>query len=93
MDADAKLNKALMFLDRSRHEEGERVLREVVADAEADEVSRLRAHCVLGDLLHTQGRDEEAVGHLTIVAEAERDDDVLDFEQHRAAKILAEIRR
>lgn len=90
----SKLNEALLLLDRRRGSKVEALLREVIRETEGtDQNSNLRARCVLGELLFTHEQDTEARELLRKVAEAQRDEDVLSYEQERARELLGEMSR
>ncbi len=61
------------------------------AEHQQDELTRVRALCCLGDLLHALGRDGEAMPLLQSVSVVERDDDLLAYEINRAKELLVAI--
>lgn len=83
-----KIAKALLLLDRDRTVAAEEALREALRDAEdtRDETNATRARCILGELLHAEGRDAEARPLLEVAAAMVRDDDVLDHEIARGGR-------
>ena len=94
MSAKIALQKALLLLDRGNLERGEALLREAIDDSEQerDDLTLVGALCCLGDLLHSEGRSQEAVPFLERVLTFRREDDLIDYERERADEILAGIK-
>lgn len=84
------ISKALLLLDRGKTSEAEASLRTALRELGSvkDDANIIRAACILGELLYTEGRDEEARPFLERAASSVRDDDVLDYEIKRAAELL-----
>ncbi len=91
--AEISFQKALLLLDRGNVERGEECLRDAISlfQSTQNRVGLLQAQCCLGDLLVQLGREEEAIPLLKAVAEAEVDDDVVDYEIGRARELLVEL--
>lgn len=93
LNPEQQFDKALLLLDRGEVDRGESILKEVISASQAsgDEVLLVRARCCLGELLLELGRKNEAMPLLRSVANHVPSadlDDVLDFEQQRARKLL-----
>jgi hypothetical protein len=88
-----KISKALFLLDHGRATAAEEALREALQDADDsdDQANAVRARCILGELLHTEGRDDEARPFLETAASTLREDDLLDYEIARAGAILRDL--
>lgn len=88
------LEKARELLARGNVDHAESKLLDAIEHAagEDDEVTLTKARLALGELLHTQGRDDEADGWLRLVIRTEREDGSVREEVKRSAVVLAEIR-
>jgi hypothetical protein len=91
-----QFQKAMFLLDRGEVEQGESILREVMAAADAsnDEILSVQSRCCLGELLYELGRINEAKALLEFVANHPVSpglDDVLDVEQRTARELLARM--
>ena len=86
--------KALRLLDLGETERASGILEEIVieADKAQDSLFFIRANCVLGELLFSNGKFEEAKRHLTQVIDTPYEDDVVDYEKAIATDILSKIK-
>jgi hypothetical protein len=93
MRAHPTFQKALLLLDQGHTGRGEDMLRCALelARVEGADVTFARVLCCLGELLHAQARDAEAVPMLQQVASYDERDDLLASEVKLARKVLQEI--
>ena len=89
-DFEVQFYKALRLLDLGKTEQASKILENVVAEAAKmqNNLFFIRASCVLGELLFTTGRHNEARQYLTQVIETPCQDDVVDYEKNLAEDIL-----
>ena len=82
--------KALRLLDMGKTEQASKILKSIIAETAEKENNLffIRASCVLGELLFTTGRHNEARQYLTQVIETPCQDDVVDYEKNLAEDIL-----
>lgn len=86
-------NKALHLLDFGKMEKASEILIEIITKTkkENDSLFFIRASCVLGELLFSNGKIEEARKHLLNVINSSYDNDVVDYEKSVASDILHQI--
>ena len=89
-DFEVQFYKAQRFLDISKTEQASKILESIIAETTKKENNLffIRASCVLGELLFTTGRHNEARQYLTQVIETPCQDDVVDYEKNLAEDIL-----
>lgn len=89
-DFEVQFYKALRLLDLGETEQAAKILENVVAEVAKmqNNLFFTRASCVLGELLFTTGRHNEARQYLTQVIETPCQDDVVDYEKNLAEDIL-----
>mgnify|MGYP000902184933 FL=1 len=92
-DFEVQFYKALRLLDLGKTEQASKILENVVAEAAKmqNNLFFIRASCVLGELLFTTGRHNEARQYLTQVIETPCQDDVVDYEKNLAEDILGRL--
>ena len=89
-DFEVQFYKTLRLSDLGKTEQAAKILEKVVAEAAKmqNNLFFIRASCVLGELLFTTGRHNEARQYLTQVIETPCQDDVVDYEKNLAEDIL-----
>ena len=92
-DFEVQFYKALRLLDLGKTEQAAKILENVVVEAAKmqNNLFFIRASCVLGELLFTTGRHNEARQYLTQVIETPCQDDVVDYEKNLAEDILGRL--
>jgi hypothetical protein len=88
-----QFNKALRLLDFGKIEKASGILNEIIIEAKKEQNSLffIRASCVLGELLFSNGKTEEAKQHLINVINTPYGNDVVDYEKSVASNILSQI--
>jgi hypothetical protein len=88
-----QFNKALRLLDFGKIEKASEILNEIIIEARKEQNSLffIRASCVLGELLFSNGKTEEAKQHLVDVVNTPYENDVVDYEKSVASNILDQI--
>jgi predicted Zn-dependent protease len=88
-----QFNKALRLLDFGKIEKASDILNEIIIEAtkEQNYLFFIRASCVLGELLFSNGKAEEAKQHLINVVSTPYENDVVDYEKSVASNILIQI--
>ena len=92
-DFEVQFYKALRLLDLGKTEQAAKILENVVAEVAKmqNNLFFIRASCVLGELLFTTGRHNEARQYLTQVIETPCQNDVVDYEKNLAEDILGRL--
>lgn len=88
-----KFQKALLLLDKGEAGRAEKLLAEVVCEAEGegDKIALVQGLVCLGELLHLGGRNDEALPLLRRASTMRRDDDLLAEEFDIADDIVKEV--
>jgi predicted Zn-dependent protease len=88
-----RFNKALRFLDFGKIEQASDILNEIISESKTlqDSLFFIRASCVLGELLFSNGKINEAKQHLINVVNTPYENDVVDYEKSIASDILNQI--
>jgi len=90
-----QFNKALRLLDFGRIEKAINILKEIIVEAsnKHNSLFYIRANCVLGELLFSNGKQDEARQYLTEVINTIYENDLVDYEKSIASKILNQINK
>lgn len=88
-----QFNKALRLLDFGKIEKASDILNEIIIEAKKEQnyLFFIRASCVLGELLFSNGKAEEAKQHLINAVSTPYENDVVDYEKSVASNILSQI--
>lgn len=93
INIETQFNKALHLLDFGKTEKAMDILHEIVADSkDCNTILYIRSNCVLGELLFSNGRENEAKPYLAEVVNTFYENDVVDYEKSIAANILTQIK-
>jgi hypothetical protein len=88
-----QFNKALRLLDFGKIEKASEILNEIIIEARKEQnfLFFIRASCVLGELLFSNGKTEEAKQYLVDAVNTPYENDVVDYEKSVASNILDQI--
>lgn len=93
INVENQFNKALRLLDFGKVERALDILNEIIIQAQEEKNTLffIRASCVLGELLFSNGEIEKAQQHLLNVLNTPYENDVVDYERSIASDILSQI--